>query len=508
MKSSGENENHSNFTKKITNIKRFVTSKASKLKTVNMRFTKDKLRELKKIKLNKSIFNARTGIIAIVAVLFMTFSLVQYKKGIDHEIATRAFNVKLGTTEIGLVRDMQEAIKIYDSIHKSLEKEQGLEVVINEKLSFEDVHAEDEELTDKSIIEKEIKSNLTFNVVAYAININGKDFAYLGTEKQAKEIIEKIEEPFKQIAEQDGTKIEEIKIVENVEIIRREVSPSKIDDADKVLGVLQKGTDEERTHVVEKGENYWTIAQKYKISVDDLEKANPGKNPKLIHPGDEISLVVPKPYLTVATYEKQTYVEEIKFETEYEYSDKMYKDQKSVKKKGVTGKSEVVAKVEKHNGIVVAKEILKETILSQPIAQVIVQGTKEPPPKKGTGSFMMPTRGTLTSRFGKRWGKMHTGIDLAARVGTSIVAADGGTVVFAGSNGSYGLMVDIDHGGGFVTRYAHCSKLLVKKGDKVYKGQTIAAVGNTGRSTGPHLHFEVIKNGAAQNPYNYIGKEY
>lgn len=508
MKSSGENENHSNLTKKITSIKKLVTSKASTLKTVNMSFTKDKLKELKKIKLNKNIFNVRMGILAIAAVLFMTFSLVQYKKGIDHEIATRAFNVKLGTAVIGLVRDKEEATKIYDSIHKSLEKEQGLEVVINEELSFEDVHAEDEELTDKSIIANKIKSNLTFNVVAYAINIDGKDFAYLGTEKQAKEIIEKIEEPYKQMAEQDGTKIEEIKIVEKVEIVKRKVSPSKIDDVDKVLAVLQKGTDEERTHIVEKGENYWTIAQKYNISVNDLEKANPGKNPKLIHPGDEISLVVPKPYLTVATYEEQTYIEEISFETEYEYSDKMYKDEKSVRKKGVNGKSEVVAKVEKHNGIVIAKEILKETILSQPVAQVMVKGTKEPPPKKGTGSFVMPTRGTLSSRFGKRWGKMHEGIDLAARTGTAIKAADGGTVIFAGKNGSYGLMVDIDHGGGFVTRYAHCSKILVKKGDKVYQGQTIAAVGNTGRSTGPHLHFEVRKNGVAQNPYNYIGKEY
>lgn len=508
MKSSGENEIHSFLTIKLTSIKRYIEIKAQKLKTVNIGFIKDKIRELKKVKFSKDILSIRTGIIAVVALLFLTFSLVQYKKGVNHEIATRAFNVKLGDVEIGVVRDKQEIIDLYNSIQKDLSKEQGLDVVIKEELLFEDIHAENEELTNKSIIEKGIESNITFNVVAYAINIDGKDFSYLGSKILADQILAKIKEPYIKMAKQDGAKIEEVNIVENVKIVKKEVPASKVESFDKVLALLQKGTDEERTHVVEKGENYWTIAQKYNINVNDLEKANPEKNPKLIHPGDEISLVVPKPFLTVATYEEKTYTEDIKFETEYEYSDNMFKDQQSIKKKGATGKNEVVAKIEKHNGIVIAKEILKETILSQPVAQIVVKGTKNPPPKQGTGSFIMPTRGTLTSRFGKRWGRVHEGIDLGARTGTAITAADGGTVIFAGKKGNYGYMVDIDHGGGFVTRYAHCSKLYVKKGDKVYKGQKIAAVGNTGRSTGPHLHFEVRKNGVPQNPYNYIGKKY
>ncbi|WIV12513.1 M23 family metallopeptidase [Proteiniborus sp. MB09-C3] len=508
MKSSSENENKSLLNVKLADTKKFIIAKASKVKSVNVGIVKEKFKELKKLKFNKNIFNTRTGIIAVAAILLLTFSLIQYKKGVDHEIATRAFNVKLGDMEIGVVRNKQVATDLYDSIHKNLTKEQGLDVVIKEKLFFEEVHAEDEELVNKSALEKKIRSNITFNVVAYAININGKDFSYLGSETLAKEVLEEIKEPYMQIAKQEGSKVEEIKIVEDVKIVRREIPASKVDSFDKVLDMLQKGTDEEKIHVVEKGENYWTIAKKYNISTDDLEKANPNKNPVLIHPGDELSLVVPKPFLTVATYEEKTYTEEIKFETEYEYSDNMYKDQQSVKKKGVAGKSEVVAKVEKHNGIEIAKEIIKETILSQPIAQIILKGTKNPPPKQGTGSFSMPTRGTLSSKFGARWGRTHTGIDLAARTGTAINAADGGTVIFAGKNGSYGLVVDIDHGGGFVTRYAHCSKLYVKKGDKVYKGQHIAAVGNTGNSTGSHLHFEVRKNGVAQDPYKYLGKEY
>ena len=84
------------------------------------------------------------------------------------------------------------------------------------------------------------------------------------------------------------------------------------------------------------------------------------------------------------------------------------------------------------------------------------------------------------------------------------MAADGGSVTKACYSGSYGNIIIINHGNGLVTRYAHCSKLLVNKGEKVYKGQHIAKVGNTGNSTGPHLHLEVLKNGVHQNPSKYV----
>src|SRR5690606_14471224 len=110
----------------------------------------------------------------------------------------------------------------------------------------------------------------------------------------------------------------------------------------------------------------------------------------------------------------------------------------------------------------------------------------------------------LTSRYGMRNGRMYYGLDIAASVGTPIRAADGGKVTYAGWKGSYGYLVEINHENGYVTRYAHCSSINVKVGQRVYKGQVIARVGNTGRSTGPHLHFEVLKNGRHVNPAGYI----
>jgi len=123
----------------------------------------------------------------------------------------------------------------------------------------------------------------------------------------------------------------------------------------------------------------------------------------------------------------------------------------------------------------------------------------------GTGEFIMPTSGTLSSPYGRRWGKMHHGIDLAASTGTAIYASDSGIVLESEyQNNGYGNIVKIDHQNGYVTYYAHCSELYVSAGDKVTKGDKIATVGSTGRSTGPHLHFEIRKDEASQNPYNYI----
>ena len=112
----------------------------------------------------------------------------------------------------------------------------------------------------------------------------------------------------------------------------------------------------------------------------------------------------------------------------------------------------------------------------------------------------------MTSNFGKRVdpitgkARMHSGIDIAAPAGSAIQSVRPGTVTFAGEKSGYGLVVYVDHGDGLETRYAHCSKLHVKTGEKITQGHRIADVGSTGRSTGNHLHFEARRNGKAVDP--------
>ncbi|HEY8343981.1 MAG TPA: peptidoglycan DD-metalloendopeptidase family protein [Bacillota bacterium] len=128
----------------------------------------------------------------------------------------------------------------------------------------------------------------------------------------------------------------------------------------------------------------------------------------------------------------------------------------------------------------------------------------------GSGQMIWPVKARISSNFGWRMhpilkkNKFHSGIDLAVPTGTAVAAADSGRVLVSGWNGGYGYFIAIDHGNGISTAYGHNSRLLVKEGDIVTKGQTISLSGNTGLSTGPHLHFEVRKDGKPVNPIPFL----
>jgi murein DD-endopeptidase MepM/ murein hydrolase activator NlpD len=133
------------------------------------------------------------------------------------------------------------------------------------------------------------------------------------------------------------------------------------------------------------------------------------------------------------------------------------------------------------------------------------------PPGKGRRGFLWPVEGVLTSPFGERdhvmgggGSQFHAGIDLAVPIGTPVRAAQAGIVVFAGYNGAYGKVVKLDHLNGYATLYAHNSRLLVHVGQTVKAGQVLGLSGSTGRSTGPHLHFEVHEDGSPVDPLRYL----
>jgi murein DD-endopeptidase MepM/ murein hydrolase activator NlpD len=121
--------------------------------------------------------------------------------------------------------------------------------------------------------------------------------------------------------------------------------------------------------------------------------------------------------------------------------------------------------------------------------------------------------GFISSYFGQRadpftgYTATHKGIDFAGPEGTSVISVAAGLVTFAGDRAGYGNMVEVNHGNGMVTRYGHNEKLLVKQGEMIRKGQEVALMGSTGRSTGPHLHFEVVKNGIQVDPLRFIGED-
>lgn len=142
--------------------------------------------------------------------------------------------------------------------------------------------------------------------------------------------------------------------------------------------------------------------------------------------------------------------------------------------------------------------------LAARIREAQQQGTPPIVPPSGSGLLGWPVSGPVTSGFGPRWGRMHEGIDIAVGEGTSVRAAAAGTVIYAGWLGGYGNLVVVDHGGGLSTAYAHNSSFASSVGQSVAAGQVVAYSGNTGNSSGPHVHFEVRVNGSAVNPLGYL----
>jgi len=147
--------------------------------------------------------------------------------------------------------------------------------------------------------------------------------------------------------------------------------------------------------------------------------------------------------------------------------------------------------------------------ISKPIpAEKKISPKKRAPRKSKKSILKWPVKGKITSRFGLRKGRQHDGIDIAAKKGTKIVAAGSGKVIFSGKGPTgYGNMIIIKHSSNYVTVYAHNSKNRVRVGKRVKKGETIGYVGSTGRSTGPHLHFEIRKKLVPQNPLKYLPRK-
>ena len=453
-----------------------------------------------------------SGVLILSAVGFgMKVQADQETAIAQHLIETQGFEVYYNGELFAKVRNDVDIQMVIEEKAMFLEKAEGIAMIPDGKFTYESANFEDEEESSPVAIQQAIDSNVTYLAQATQIVVDGIALATVKSEEEAKQIIAEIQAPYIAKMSEDGSEIFEVGLVEAVSFETIATDPTTIKTAVAVEEFLVKGTNRNETYVVQRGDWFEKIAADHDMSNSELKAANPELNYNLIYAGDEVNLIVPDPFVSVATYEKATYEEDIEYGTEYTTSSSYYKDESRVVRSGKEGTKEVVANIKKVNGESVEVEVLEETVLEEPRARLIAQGTKAIPQLKGTGVFQYPVQvSSLSSRFGSRVHPItgrpdfHTGVDWPKAKGTPVKAADGGTVTFAGWKSGYGYVVYIDHGAGFETRYAHMSAVYVSKGEKVYKDKSIGAVGNTGNSTGSHLHFEVRKYGAASNPYNFL----
>ena len=295
--------------------------------------------------------------------------------------------------------------------------------------------------------------------------------------------------------------------VEEVDIRQEYVESSYVMNLGYIAEILNETKEGEVTYTVTSGDSYYSIAEKYGLSVEDLMKLNLGYDPKILRVGDVLTISNAVPYLTVVNVERQRYVQDVPYQVEYTDDASMYQGEYKVTSPGVYGKADMTANVTYINGEETEREVVASVTLSQPVTEQQLRGTKERPTWYPTGSFSWPCTGILTSRFGYRsllGSTYHSGIDIGNSYGTSIYASDGGTVTYSGWMSGYGYLIIIDHGNGYQTYYGHNSSLVASLGQKVHKGQLIARMGSTGRSTGNHCHFGIKLNGTFVNPLNYL----
>lgn len=353
-------------------------------------FNKDKNTEIfmqLKEKKDRQPFKFTKRIKGTIA-LFLLTSLIlsgiytlDYLKTHENNILPKdSFSIISEGKELCKLRDSKLLDAVLEKLNKELENSVKHEIKIESKFEVAPSKAKAKEIATEEQLYELIKSNLTYSIMAYEINVDGEKIGILNSKEEAETVIEKVKEHFTKIYDKDS--LLETTTVENVEIKQVKAINSEIKEKDELTNYIIKGTDEEKKYIVEKGDTYWTIAEYFNMPLDDLITANPQSDPDRIQIGDELNLIVPKPFINVQVKRKVVQEEKTPYETEYAYVSYMYNDEQVVSKAGKYGVSEIESIVTEQNGIQVAKEIVSEKVITEPITQLVTTGTQDPPPKK------------------------------------------------------------------------------------------------------------------------------
>ncbi|MDR1070163.1 MAG: peptidoglycan DD-metalloendopeptidase family protein [Gracilibacteraceae bacterium] len=439
-------------------------------------------------------------IVTAVAFLILCYTSIYY--GTTEQTVRVSINGQI----VGVVAEQTEAEAMVEAALRHYSEEYGLSVLSKDEVSYESLRIRIEDRTP--LTQENVTAAITPYVNGYALAI-GEQVLF---KVASAEILDDVLQSYMDHYIQPG----ESKVVETAEIqdsfakLAMELHPQEVTPKDEALDRLLLGGGVVSRHTVQAGESLWIIARKNDMTVEDILKSNDGlTEDSMIHPGQELYLNEERPFLTVVATGVSVQEEVIPYTVVTSEDKSVTPGSSVIRQAGVTGVKNVTYSFVEKNGRTVEKEVIEEEIVSEPVDQIVARGPAviavSVASSRGSGNVSgigWPLSGNITSYFGG--GRRHTGIDIDGVTGQPFYAAGTGTVSSAGWMGSYGYCILVDHGDGVTTRYAHASQLLVKAGDKVTKGQNIGLVGSTGRSTGSHLHFEIIINGNAVNPLNYL----
>lgn len=364
------------------------------------------------------------------------------------------YKISRGNSTITFVKSKREFNKIYKELQNEVSAKYS-NVIIKNDFTLDKVIVKDQRMfISGDDLKAVMLKKFNIEVDAFLMKSDKRKVAYVTSENQGKEIIKAIKDYYSK-----ETKLSSIKKVE----MENKISYDSV-----------------------------------KVKIGDLYE-----NSKIIKDVIEYNNKAQRPLITVRVVGDVIKEETIHPITIMKSSNRLMKGVNKTQCEGKEGTKKLTSEVIALNNKQVSENLLKTEIITAVQNKEILVGIYEPIILQ-LGYMNRPSRGSISSTFGMRWGRMHKGIDIAANFGATINAALEGTVTYAGWQDGYGKVIKIDHGEGIETTYAHCSSIAVEKGEAVKQGKKIGEVGSTGNSTGPHLHFEVRENGEPKNPEKYI----
>ncbi len=434
--------------------------------------------------------------IVIGVVLYLTVTLSLYAI-----FAGNACALKANGKVIAIAADEATAKKALVELVDARSTEAGSTVSYLEKITYKSIRLKND--TEKILGFEELKVKigdaLTFSMRGAAILVNGEEKVLLKNRQEAETLLGWLKsvypvEPADQLA-----------FKENVAINETPLDIDRAMDFEAAKKMVLLGTNKIVQYTVKDGDNLWDISRAVNIDLDQIIFTNPGMDPENLSVDQVLNLSREAPLITVVATREVTVDEKIPYPIDVKYDDGLLLGEKVIVCAGVPGDRTVKYRITRENGLETGREVLSEVVNSEPRTEEVIKGAITMVASRGSSvRLAWPCDGGVVSSFGMRWGRMHEGIDLGASYGSAVAAVAGGTVIDAGWNGGYGMQVEISHGGGLVTRYAHLSKIYVDVGDAVDRGETIGLVGSTGNSTGPHLHLETIVGGVPRDPLDFL----
>lgn len=466
------------------------------------------------------------NIIILVSILFFITTGFSFFGNRTEKEPQSLYQVYLDGKVIGVIKSKDDLLNLIDREQKYLKNKYDVDKVYPpEGLEIRRIVTYSGKVDSISSIYDKIKDSKSFTLKGYTITIKDEDgkkrkINVLNKEDFDKAVTNTIEafvpsdtyEDYLNSTQEEvtetGTTLENVEIKEDVTYKENYISTEEqiFTDYQELSRYLLFGTlDKQKEYTVKNGDTLPDIANSNNLSIEELLIANPEIKSEntLVFPGQKLNIGLIDPMLSIVVTSQVIEEQVVRFKTEETYDKNVPMGTDYVEQEGENGLNKVTIKKEEVNGETTYLLITDTEQISPVINKVVRKGSKKT--DVATGDWAWPTISpyVITSPFGWRWGRMHEGIDISGcGHGSPIYASNNGRVYELGYNsGASGTYILINHNNGYFTSYLHLADIYVKEGQVVQKGQIIGSMGNTGRSTGTHLHFGLTKG------YTWTGQE-